>query len=54
MTSPYIQIISKINKLNNHKVYENPYKLSGKFNKIPDEIVKKFFRNDFKFKKCTI
>ena len=48
------QIISKINKLNNHKVYENPYKLSGKFNKIPDEIVKKFFRNDFKFKKCTI
>ena len=48
------QIISKINKLNNFKVFENPYKLSGKFKEIPNEILKKFLRNDLKFKKCTI
>ena len=49
------QIIDKIyNKLNNYKAYENPYKLSRKFEKIPNEIVKKFLSNDFKIKKCTI
>ena len=48
------QIISKINKLNNFKVFENPYKLSGKFKEIPNEILKKFLRNDLKLKKCTI
>jgi UDP-hydrolysing UDP-N-acetyl-D-glucosamine 2-epimerase len=48
------QIISKINKLNNFKVFENPYKLSGKFKEIPNQILKKFLRNDLKFKKCTI
>ena len=49
------QIISKIkNTLKNYKVYENPYKLTSKFEKIPNEIVKKFARNDLKLKKCTI
>ena len=49
------QIIDKINKvLNNYKVYENPYKLSKTFEKIPNKIVKKFLRNDLKLKKCTI
>lgn len=49
------QIISKIkNALKNYKVYENPYKLTSKFEKIPNEIVKKFARNDLKLKKCTI
>ena len=48
------QIISKINKLNNFQVFENPYKLSGKFKEIPNKILKKFLRNDLKFKKCTI
>jgi UDP-hydrolysing UDP-N-acetyl-D-glucosamine 2-epimerase len=49
------QIINKImNKLNTYKVYENPYKLSIKFEKIPNEIIQKFQRNDFKLKKCTV
>ena len=49
------QIISKIkNELKNYKVYENPYKLTTKFEKIPNEIKKNFARNDLKYKKCTI
>ncbi len=49
------QIISKINnELKNYKLGGNPYKLSKKFEKIPNEIVKKFSRNDLKYKKCTI
>ena len=49
------QIISKINnELKNYKMYENPYKLTRKFEKIPNEIIKKFSRNDLKLKKCTI
>ena len=49
------QIIRKIyNGLNNNKFYENPYKLSRKFKKIPNEILKKFLSNDLKLKKCTI
>ena len=49
------QIISKIkNELKTYKVYENPYKLTSKFEKIPNEIEKKILRNDFKLKKCTI
>lgn len=49
------QIISKINNdLKNYKVYENPYRLSKKFEKIPNKILKKFLRNDLKLKKCTI
>jgi UDP-N-acetylglucosamine 2-epimerase len=49
------QIINKImNKLNTYKVHENPYKLSIKFEKIPNEIIQKFQRNDFKLKKCTV
>ena len=49
------QIISIINnELNNYNVYENPYKLSKEFEKIPNEIIKKFSRNDLKLKKCTI
>ncbi|EDZ60576.1 UDP-N-acetylglucosamine 2-epimerase [Candidatus Pelagibacter sp. HTCC7211] len=49
------QIIYKIyNGLNNYKAQENPYKLSRKFKKIPNEILKKFLSNDLKLKKCTI
>ena len=49
------QIIRKIyNGLNNNKFYENPYKLSRKFKKIPNEILKKFLSNNLKLKKCTI
>jgi UDP-hydrolysing UDP-N-acetyl-D-glucosamine 2-epimerase len=49
------QIISKIkNELKNYKANENPYKLTTKFEKIPNEIAKKFARNDLKLKKCTI
>ena len=49
------KIISKINNdLKNYKIYENPYKLSKKFEKIPNKILKKFLRNDLKLKKCTI
>ena len=47
-------IIKKINKLNNYKVFKNPYRLSSKFKEIPNEIIKKILRNDLKFKKCTI
>ena len=47
-------IIKKINKLNNYKVFKNPYKLSSKFKEIPNKIIKKILRDDFKFKKCTI
>ena len=49
------QIISIIkNKLKTYKVYENPYKLTSEFKKIPNKIQKKILRNDFKLKKCTI
>ena len=49
------KIISIIkNKLKTYRVYENPYKLTSKFEKIPNEIQKKISRNDFKLKKCTI
>lgn len=49
------KIISAIkNKLKNYKVYENPYKLISRFEKIPNEIAKKMLRHDFKLKKCTI
>ncbi len=49
------QIIDKINnELNNYKVYENPYKLSKNFKKIPNEILRKFLNNNLKLKKCTI
>ena len=49
------KIISIIkNKLKTFRVYENPYKLTSKFEKIPNEIQKKISRDDFKLKKCTI
>jgi len=49
------QIISKINnELKNYKLGGNPYKLSKKFEKNTNKIVKKFSRNDLKYKKCTI
>lgn len=50
-----IKIINTIkNKLKNYKIYENPYKLNSKFKKIPNEIKKKIYRDDFKLKKCTL
>ena len=49
------EILNKIKKkINKYKVYKNPYKLCKQFEKIPDQIIKKFFRNDLKLKKCTI
>lgn len=49
------QILNKIkNKLNKYKAYQNPYKLSEKFEKIPNQIMKKFFRKDLKLKRCTV
>jgi len=49
------KILNKIkNKLNKYKVYQNPYKLSEKFEKIPNQIIKKFFRKDLKLKRCTV
>ena len=49
------QIIHKIyNGLSNYKAHKNPYKLSRKFKKIPNVILKKILSNDFKLKKCTI
>ena len=49
------EIIKKINKkFNNYKTHINPYKLSKKFDLIPDELFKKFKRKDLIQKKCTI
>jgi UDP-hydrolysing UDP-N-acetyl-D-glucosamine 2-epimerase len=48
-------IISIIkNRFKNYKSHENPYKLTKKFETIPNKIKKMFSRNDLKFKKCTI
>ena len=49
------EIILKINReLKYYKKYKNPYKLTSNFKKIPNEIIKKILRNNFKLKKCTI
>tara|TARA_B100001057_G_scaffold370422_1_gene374310 strand:+ start:183 stop:1340 length:1158 start_codon:yes stop_codon:yes gene_type:complete len=48
-------IISIINdRFKNYKSQENPYKLTKKFETIPNKIKKVFSRNDLKFKKCSI
>ena len=49
------KIINKINQnFKNYKTYVNPYKLKKKFKSIPDDIIKKFNRNDLIQKKCTL
>ncbi len=49
------KILNKIqNKFNKYKTFKNPYELSKKFEKIPNQIIKKFFRSDLKLKKCTV
>jgi UDP-hydrolysing UDP-N-acetyl-D-glucosamine 2-epimerase len=49
------KIISTINdRFKNYKSHKNPYKLTKKFETIPNEIKKIFSRNDLKLKKCTI
>jgi len=49
------KIIYKIkNYLRNYKTYNNPYKIKQKFDLIPNDIIKKFNRNDLIQKKCTI
>ena len=49
------EIILKINReFKYYKKYKNPYKLTSKFEKIPNEIIKKILRNNLKLKKCTI
>ena len=49
------KIINKINQnFKNYKTYANPYKLKKKFKSIPDDIIKKFNRNDLIQKKCTL
>ena len=49
------EIILKINReFKYYKKYKNPYKLTSKFEKIPNEVIKKILRNNLKIKKCTI
>ena len=49
------KIISAIyTKINRNKKAENPYKIKNSFNKLPENIYKKFIREDFKLKKCSI
>lgn len=49
------KIIRAINSkiIRNIKI-ENPYQIKNSFNKIPEDVYKKFFRKNFKSKKCTI
>ena len=49
------EIILKINReFKYYKKYKNPYKLTSKFEKIPNEVIKKILRNNLKIKKSTI
>lgn len=48
------KILNKIkNNFTTYNTYNNPYKLNKKFKDIPDEVVKRFLRNDLRYKKCT-
>ena len=49
------KIIRVINtKINNYKEKKNPYKIKKSFNKLPENIFKKFLKKDFKLKKNTV
>jgi UDP-hydrolysing UDP-N-acetyl-D-glucosamine 2-epimerase len=48
------KIINKTYDIISYKSYKNPYYLTKNFNSIPNEIVKKFKKNDLIQKKCTI
>jgi UDP-hydrolysing UDP-N-acetyl-D-glucosamine 2-epimerase len=48
------KIINKTYNMVSYKSYKNPYYLKKNFNSIPNEIVKKFKKNDLIQKKCTI
>lgn len=49
------KIIRAINtKIKGKGKIKNPYKINNSFNKLPEDIFKKFFNKDFKLKKCTV
>lgn len=48
------KIINKTYDIISYKSYKNPYNLTKNFNSIPNEIVKKFKKNNLIQKKCTI
>ena len=49
------KIIKTVNaNFQNYKTINNPYKSKILIDKLPKNILKKFLRNDFKLKKCTI